>query len=54
MNQVPEDPFSGKPLVYSKNKNGWTLYSFGEDMEDDKGRKQKVRGKEGDILLRRE
>lgn len=54
---VPEDPFSGEPLVYRQTPNGYLLYSIGADEHDDGGRPR--RRKLGfdplaDILLERE
>jgi hypothetical protein len=34
----PVDPFSGKPLVYRQEGNGFVLYSIGENMNDDGGK----------------
>lgn len=31
------DPFTGKPLVYQRNGDGWMLYSLGVDRDDDGG-----------------
>ena len=33
----PIDPYSGKPLVYRKEGNDFTLYSLGEDFVDNNG-----------------
>jgi hypothetical protein len=35
--QLPEDPFSGKDFVYTPQADGFTLYSLGEDLDDDGG-----------------
>lgn len=35
--QVPIDPYSGKPLVYRRVKDSFTLYSLGRDFDDDHG-----------------
>ncbi len=35
---APIDPFSGKPLIYSRAGEKYLLYSFGPDGRDDKGR----------------
>lgn len=37
MRILPQDPFSGKPLVYKKTDDGFILYSFGLNMFDDSG-----------------
>ena len=44
------DPFSGEPLIYRPSATGFVLYSVGEDLVDDQGRKAKD-GK-GDIVWR--
>ena len=36
--EIPEDPFSGKDLVYQREGNGFLLYSIGEDLKDDDAR----------------
>jgi len=35
---VPQDPFSGKPLVYRPQGTNWLLYSVGPDRVDDGGK----------------
>ena len=42
----PMDPFSGKPLVYRRIVEGFTLYSFGVDFDDDGGKPSKWGGGE--------
>ncbi len=37
ISKVPMDPFSGKELLYKKDKNGFILYSVGWDIEDSGG-----------------
>lgn len=37
LREIPLDPFTGKDLIYSKSKDGFLLYSFGPNMEDDGG-----------------
>jgi hypothetical protein len=39
--ESPIDPFSNKPLVYKQTREGFTLYSFGEDYDDDGGKYSK-------------
>ncbi len=53
--RVPVDTFSGRPMKYTSSKNGYTLYSFGYDMDDD-GAKEKAESwsGEGDVVLRKE
>ncbi len=35
--QIPQDLFTGKPLVYRPSENGYLLYSFGPNGRDDEG-----------------
>jgi hypothetical protein len=35
---IPVDPFSGKEITYKLTKDGFTLYSWGLDMDDDGGK----------------
>lgn len=35
--ELPMDPYSGKPLVYKRIDDNFTLYSFGADFDDDGG-----------------
>ena len=52
--RVPIDPFSGKPLGYGKGGKGWTLHSFGFDMDNDNAEKEaKNSSSDGDIILRK-
>ncbi|MBN1805147.1 MAG: ankyrin repeat domain-containing protein [Sedimentisphaerales bacterium] len=41
LKEVPVDPFSGNPLVYKKSMQGFTLYSFATDYDDDGGKPSK-------------
>ena len=34
---LPQDPFSGKDLLYRRDGEGWVLYSVGPDLKDDGG-----------------
>jgi hypothetical protein len=38
LSHVPEDPFSGQPLVYRAQGTNWLLYSAGSDGVDDGGK----------------
>ena len=38
LQQVPLDPFTGRPLVYRPQGANWLLYSVGEDGSDDGGK----------------
>ena len=37
IDELPKDPFTGRPLKYLQNANGFLLYSFGANMTDDGG-----------------
>jgi hypothetical protein len=53
---VPVDPFSGEVLKYAKGEKGWTIHSFGPDMDDDNGEKERHMGSDDDdydIILRK-
>lgn len=53
--QVPVDPFSGTSINYAKSETGWTLRSFGPDMDDDGGaRKAEKASDDGDLILQKE
>ena len=41
LKEVPMDPFSGNPLVYKRTTQGFTLYSFAADFDDDGGKHSK-------------
>jgi hypothetical protein len=43
---LPTDPFGGGPLVYRKLGEDFTLYSYGEDCDDDGGTRSKWGGGE--------
>jgi hypothetical protein len=45
---VPDDPFSNLPYVYRKSGDGYTLYSFGQDGDDDGG--SATESREGDLV----
>jgi hypothetical protein len=56
LSSVPIDPFSGEVLKYAKSERGWRIYSFGPDMDDDNGEKEKHQGGHGwdyDMILRK-
>lgn len=38
LSQVPIDPFTGEPLVYRREGNGFAVYSLGSNLRDDGGR----------------
>ncbi|HUU20759.1 MAG TPA: hypothetical protein VMW72_26670 [Sedimentisphaerales bacterium] len=37
LKQLPNDPYSDKPLIYKKTDDVFTLYSVGENFKDDSG-----------------
>src|ERR1700722_845219 len=39
LQQVPLDPFSGRPIIYHPQGSKWLLYSVGEDGVDDGGKR---------------
>ncbi|NCA83374.1 MAG: hypothetical protein EOM72_11635 [Opitutae bacterium] len=41
LSEVPLDPFTGHPLVYRTEGDGFVLYSLGENLKDDGGKKTK-------------
>jgi hypothetical protein len=47
LSSLPDDFFSGRPLVYSRTSDGYRLYSVGPNMIDDGGKSQRP----GDDLL---
>jgi hypothetical protein len=38
LKKVPTDPFTGKPLVYRRDGEGFIVYSLGSNLKDDGGR----------------
>jgi hypothetical protein len=38
LNEIPIDPFTGKPLVYRREGTGFIVYSLGSNQKDDGGR----------------
>ena len=38
LSKMPEDPFSGRPLIYRLQGKNWLLYSVGLDRSDDGGK----------------
>ena len=49
---LPPDPFSGKPLLYRKDADGFVLYAVGENGKDDQGDIERAKGKQPDIGFR--
>jgi hypothetical protein len=47
----PDDPFTGKPLIYRTTDRGFTIYSVGVNLVDDGGTKGKD-SKSGDLVWR--
>lgn len=48
LTEIPEDPFDGEPLRYRQTPGGYTVYSIGQDRQDDDG---KEGWRDGDITL---
>jgi hypothetical protein len=38
LKEVPVDPFTGKPFVYRREREGFIVYSLGSNEKDDGGR----------------
>ena len=38
INAVPQDPFSGKEMLYKHDQSGYVIYSVGENLKDDGGK----------------
>lgn len=38
LDEVPVDPFTGEPLVYRREGEGFVVYSLGSNLKDDQGR----------------
>ena len=38
IDELPQDPFTGRPLKYLQDPKGFVLYSFGDNMTDDNGK----------------
>jgi hypothetical protein len=52
LKKIPIDPFSGKPIVYKKLDDNFTVYSYGFDFDDDGGvRVVDYNGSDGDIVV---
>jgi hypothetical protein len=52
LDQMPTDPFDGRPLRMTPDGEGLILYSVGPDMTDDAARAYNPADKTGDILFR--
>lgn len=37
LNDLPQDPFSGEPLITKQTDQAWTIYSVGKNQKDDDG-----------------
>jgi len=49
LNAVPTDPFDAQNLRYRKEGDGYTLYSVGQNLKDDKGKRLKQ--PDGDLVF---
>ena len=55
--EIPSDPFTGQPLVYRPEADGFLLYSLGENLQDDGGTEESEDNRESkafDIVWRTE
>jgi hypothetical protein len=52
LNEVPIDPWSGKPLLYRRTDEGCVVYSVGDNLQDDNGTDFDSQTMAGDIVLR--
>ena len=52
IDELPNDPFTGRTLKYLQNANGFLLYSFGANMTDDGGHTRADSGDGDDIVFR--
>ncbi len=43
--EIPPDPFTGQPLVYRPEADGFVLYSLGENLKDDNGTEESTDNK---------
>ena len=51
LDEIPLDPFTNEPLKYRRTKDGYVVYSVGEDLKDDGGKEGKSKY-EPDIIAR--
>ena len=52
LSKVPQDPFSGQPLIYRAQGTNWLLYSVGSDGVDDGGKPvSRGLGSKGDLFF---
>jgi hypothetical protein len=49
---IPDDLFTGKPMIYRKTDDGYLLYSVGPNGLDEEGRDEKSEQRGDDIVLR--
>lgn len=47
LGEMPDDPFSGEPIIYKARSNGFIVYSVGRNGRDDNGK----RGQDGDLVI---
>jgi len=52
LSKVPNDVFSGKPLVYRRSETGFLLYSVGVNCRDDEGRSSEDEPPGDDLSVR--
>jgi hypothetical protein len=52
LTRTPQDPFTGKPLIYHSQGTNWVLYSVGPDGVDGGGKPVRRQGSaNGDIFF---
>ncbi len=54
LKEIPEDRFNEKGLTYKKTTNGYLLYSFGINRQDDQGRSRDGNPPADDLVLKRQ
>jgi hypothetical protein len=51
LDEIPIDPFDGKPLRLSQKPDEWTVYSVGPDGKDDSGLPYDSKTEKGDLTF---
>jgi hypothetical protein len=51
LDEIPVDPFDGKPLRFSQANGNWTVYSVGPDGKDDSGMPYDSKTEKGDLTF---
>jgi Txe/YoeB family toxin of Txe-Axe toxin-antitoxin module len=45
LDEIPNNPFTDEPLKYRRTKNGYIVYSVGQDLVDDGGKGDDIVGR---------